>query len=97
MIIKMNVHHLRDSTRLNVMTLIKLQFSFLSRCANLNELSIINSASYDQNTKKLTVDVCAIDEAPRFVYHLSENVVGYIIDNNLLEDKTRFVTIAFEE
>jgi len=30
------------------------------------------------------------------VYHLSENVVGYIIDNNLLEDKTRFVTIAFE-
>ena len=30
------------------------------------------------------------------MYHLSENVVGYIIDNNLLEDKTRFVTIAFE-
>ena len=68
----------------------------LSRGADLNELSIINSASYDQNTKILTVDVCAIDEEPRFVYHLSENVVGYIIDNNLLEDKTRFVTIAFE-
>lgn len=68
----------------------------LSRGADLNELSIINSATYDQNTKILTVDVCAIDEKPRFVYHLSENVVGYIIDNNLLEDKTRFVTIAFE-